>query len=234
MDANYYRGSEYNVKFEDSKYRKTPKKWTQTERFMVFQAIWDVSNKLSKILLLPPPVAFKLTYGVPEITPFIFDFDCPQCTNDSGDQVGMYTNSSRNISVGTFSPGYLNGVHNVVHELGHAFENRLWYSPKNGDTFRIGRTWLARVQEMDQLFPDRPNNPGVEERDPLYGFAGHRYNWQQSASGSAAEEFADMFLGWTYNTWEGDFDGLRAPEGQMRAEFMDLVMPFLVVWAATK
>jgi len=44
---------------------------------------------------------------------------------------------------------------------------------------------------------------------------------QQSYSnaGTASEEFADQFLGWTYYTWASN------PAGQMRSEWMDKYMP---------
>jgi hypothetical protein len=110
-------------------------------------------------------------------------------------------------------------VHVVIHEIGHVFNARV--SNVMGTSFYTYNA-LARTQSTDPTFPDRLNN------DPqLKGFAGPRYNWQQSPSGEPGEEFADMFLGWTYNRWETGNGGMTAA-GQARAGWMAARMPLWV------
>jgi hypothetical protein len=88
---------------------------------------------------------------------------------------------------------------------------------------------LARTQAAEPSFPDRHN----DDPNPQ-GFAGPRYNWQQSASGAPGEEFADMFIGWTYNRWETDPHGSLTVPGGSRADWMAAHMPLWVDLAARK
>jgi hypothetical protein len=82
---------------------------------------------------------------------------------------------------------------------------------------------LSTTQTFNSSFPNR-----VDDDVALTGFAGPRYNWQQSPSGAVGEEFADMFLGWTYNRWETNRDGTLSREGQLRADWMAARMPLWV------
>jgi hypothetical protein len=55
--------------------------------------------------------------------------------------------------------------------------------------------------------------------------------WQQSLSGEDSEEFADMFLGWTFDTWETNPDGTLTEYGQARSDWMrENVEPWLENW----
>jgi RHS repeat-associated protein len=134
----------------------------------------------------------------------------------------------------------------IVHELGHSFENALeaifGYKPP--------RDRLDYVQSHDASFPNRktktickkwgPNGECKEEAEEFddkakFGFAGlHQGNnaWQQTSDVTAGEEFADMFIGWTYNQWEfDDKNNQWSPKGQKRADFMKTGMPGWV-WMA--
>jgi hypothetical protein len=113
-----------------------------------------------------------------------------------------------------------------VHELGHAFNNRLSDSPSGS---------LGSYQLQNPDFPNRSDFPDeIPEgwTGEYSGFASRMnvFTWQQSyaLAGSAVEEFADQFLGWIYNTWEsGDYrDGL-SKEGFDRSSWMKDNMP---VW----
>ncbi len=73
---------------------------------------------------------------------------------------------------------------NVIHELGHVYDNNLWKYDESGNSSRrsTGMTFTRDVL--------RPNNP-----------AG-RLNWQQHPGSNAQNEiYADMFIAWTYNAW---------------------------------
>jgi hypothetical protein len=91
----------------------------------------------------------------------------------------------------------------VVHELGHAFNQKFV-----GEQ-RTPANLLAQSQYSDPLFPDRMDYPVNHEpgwTGPNSGFASPQnvLVWQMAVNqaGSASEEFADMFLGWTFDTWE--------------------------------
>lgn len=84
---------------------------------------------------------------------------------------------------------------------------------------------LLEYVQLNYGFIDRP--PG-SDRDSTWGFAGGRWKWQRSSSGLASEEFADMYLGWVYGQWETKAVGGWSDAGQMRADFMNLAIPFSV------
>lgn len=81
---------------------------------------------------------------------------------------------------------------------------------------------LLAAQQAAPNFPNRPNLNGPS--DLKWGFAGENFSeWQKSRSGASGEEFADMGIGWTYNQWDTDADGLT-DFGRARANFMDVNM----------
>jgi hypothetical protein len=95
---------------------------------------------------------------------------------------------------------------NVAHELGHGIDHR-------GE--RKARANLAAVWDAQNL----------ERSDG--GFAGDYPTWQQSDSDGNGEVFADMFLGWTYNTWGPGNPGAR------RSRDMEANMPSIVALAVS-
>jgi hypothetical protein len=115
-------------------------------------------------------------------------------------------------SSGTYTNYLERSVHLVLHELGHAF-NALMENLIGEKAAPYNQLYLT--QANDPTFPNREGSDALN-----FGFAGPRYNWQQSASSSYTEEFADMFLGWSYNRWEEDSDGLTV-DGQARSDWMD-------------
>jgi hypothetical protein len=54
------------------------------------------------------------------------------------------------------------------------------------------------------------------------GYAGPYGTWQQSHQDTTSENFADMFLGWTYAEWE------KSSAGVYRGGFMTLWMPHFI------
>ena len=108
----------------------------------------------------------------------------------------------------------MNDVRFIVHELGHAFENALEEIVGN----KPPRAALARIQRNNPNFPNR----FVSGQASPYGFAGRFPGWQQSEQEDAYEEFADMYIGWTYNTWD------EGSAGWQRASFMSSHMPLWV------
>lgn len=97
----------------------------------------------------------------------------------------------------------------MVHEFAHTFENRLFEILN----IKLPRKVLHWTQINDYQFPMRERGSSV-----LNGFAGGMDYWQFDLLPDPAEEFADMFVGWVYSTWED------SPEGCAREKFMDTHM----------
>jgi hypothetical protein len=100
------------------------------------------------------------------------------------------------------------GICLIIHEVGHVFDHVVGLAP---------RAAVARAQGVDATFPDRGG-----ATPPNYAFAGRFPGWQQSTDVRPGEEFADMFVGWTYNTWADNEDG------QARSAFMNTHMALWV------
>ena len=121
--------------------------------------------------------------------------------------MGGYTHSSRWIDFASmWSSGYDNyeerRIHNVIHELGHAFDNRISGSPAN-----IVETSPPPIKGDSWKLKEKPKG--------FFNASNGNMTWMQSTVASGSETFADMFLGWVFNKWEpGDY-------GDTRAEFMD-------------
>ncbi len=102
---------------------------------------------------------------------------------------------------------------NVAHELGHGIDHR------------GGR------QGRSDLLTEWGQNPDFPRRDPanieLRGYADLFFGWQQTKVRTHGEEFADMFLGWTYHQW-----GPR-PAGETRSRWMRTNMPGWIALAVT-
>jgi len=75
--------------------------------------------------------------------------------------------------------------HNVVHELGHSYDISLGYGPRNDMSYGL-------YNYREKIL--RPNE-----------YKG-RLDWQQNLTVRPGETFADMFIAWTYDTWNTDPD----------------------------
>ncbi len=171
----------------------------------VYQGVSDIANAFAKYssIQAAPSFLFKLVFG----NSFYFEFGGGRCIESCWAR-SLSANSVRiyNIASGQLDPRL------VVHEIGHSFNTRVIDSL--GESFDPSDK-LAAKWDTDNTFPHRSD-----------GFAGPAYGWQQSTDGSPREEYADMFLGWTYDTWADD------PFGYMRSQWMDnrmnnLLMNFL-------
>jgi hypothetical protein len=195
---------------------------TALEQLAVAAAVNAVGQALvsSSPGLGTPTEAFRDTFGVSKDHPLNID-RCPEglCT-----AVGYtYTSTQIYFTDKMFysgKDGMEKTIHLVIHELGHSFNGHM--------TNLFGAEaapyhMLSATQANDPRFPDR-----VDNDSRLVGFAGPRYNWQQSGSGAPGEEFADMFLGWTYNRWETFPNGSLNRAGRGRSEWMASHMPLWV------
>jgi RHS repeat-associated protein len=208
--------------------------WNETEKATAERAAYDVGKALantinaSRGLLaaaqgiyhdkcsylplypIPPSRAFLLVYGGAVTFRHITDSDSVYAQTQNRNLVNVYKNYRENYAVQ--HPGW------IVHELGHAFEHAV--SP--------GRPWDSpgRMGLHTDFLKRKPANPN--DRDRNAGFAGGFENWQYSRSNERGEIFADMFLGWVYNTWATTSQGRLTEMAQRRADYMSQQMPVLI------
>jgi hypothetical protein len=122
---------------------------------------------------------------------------------------GQHTNAYNDITLYAVngSPNYYQ-THSrvIIHELGHAF-NRATDRDAEGS---VGGD-LLRDADGDH----------VDEYGRYYGFAGGWDDWQYGYDNNQSEVFADMFVGWAYNSWD-----LAHPEslGLLRQAHMNIYM----------
>lgn len=107
-------------------------------------------------------------------------------------------------------------TNNIIHELGHAFNQRAGQAPQN--SVADYSEYLA-VDGKTELFKmnSRPNG--------FYTIGPGTMTWVQSDQVNGSEVFADMFIGWIYDKWASD------PYGDARARFMNKDMPSWVASA---
>ena len=112
--------------------------------------------------------------------------DCAAPTINSGG----CTSSSSQINfwsmAGESSNDMFAMIGNVIHEIGHAYNNQLNKAPETD--LGLWPNWTAIVEQRNLIL--RPN---PECDDCWY--------WQFNRTQSATETFADMFVAWTYNAW---------------------------------
>jgi len=98
-------------------------------------------------------------------------------------EIWFYNNTPKDVL-----SSYL-GQRFVTHEMGHAFENA--YS-------EVYKLYTGSPTEYK---PARTQVALDENLNNRYGFAGGFLDWQWSDDPSTGEIFADMFVGWIFNSW---------------------------------
>jgi hypothetical protein len=188
----------------------------------ILSAVSAVGEKLSELVGGTPWQAFQAVYGTSSQS---MDFEWGNCPDCNG--AGAYTYSAHDIRFASMSEdrpdSVLRRVNNVVHELGHAFRSAML--GLGIDPYQT----LEKTQTLDPNFPNRVNLPEGQDLGPNYGFASQQgvLTWQQNGSGTPNEEFADMFLGWTFNTWETERNRFTR-DALARSRWMDSYMPLWV------
>ena len=96
----------------------------------------------------------------------------------------------------------------IIHEYGHLFNNA---ADKNAQSGLAGLL--------------RDNGQHTDKYGHWYGFAGGWEKWQFGWTNEPGEVFADMFLGWFYNTWD-----FAHPEGLgfQRQDHMNKKIPDII------
>ena len=120
---------------------------------------------------------------------------------------------------------------NIVHELGHSFDGLAGGLPRAGvqaanvSEAEAKRTYMRRFYCANWPVRGRPGY------GPNYGFASasNVSRWQMHYTNVFAgetdygEEFADMYLGWTFDTWE-PYNAITHA-GEIRSDWMKAHMP---------
>jgi hypothetical protein len=128
---------------------------------------------------------------------------------------GGVTQTERSIEFASLWPNYTSGglsvqqlrkINNIIHELGHAFNQRASQKPETatGDYYEIVK--------KDKFY--------LTNRDRGFYVDGYgTMTWVQTIETSGSEIFADMFIGWVYGKWAPD------EYGTVRRNFMQRNMP---------
>lgn len=167
---------------------------------------------------MTPHEAFFATYGG-QVTFYKDDVACAEDCFGQYDWIGEEGTAGIRVYTNANITWEGAGHRWAVHEMGHFFEARVnGYLGNNHIRNRLGNH-------------DAITRRGVDNDVRLYGFADFRYGWQQSPQATTGEEFADMFLGWTYNRWETR-NGVVVGQGVQRSAFMEMNMSLWVTVAA--
>jgi hypothetical protein len=203
--------------------------WTAERKIAVLEAVRAVHLKLAATVV---GATFKAIYEYVNMA-----WGLKNATGICASiAVGGCTSSRHQINFVTISDDPLRARNNVVHELGHAFSNFWSNSLAEADRVHPENTHPAIVLAWTQSFPGYfeyyingfPNRPDPVDGSlgQFYGFASeqNRLTWQVAVTnaGDPSEEFADQFLGWTFDTWQPPG---KSNYGPMRREWMDKYMP---------
>ncbi len=186
--------------------------FTEKQKGLIYQAVSDVGQALARASeYITGADAFV---GVYKYMKFIKctagGSNCKPSSESEQITAGMITLGSHKIGIATFSAvSDLRSNNNIVHELGHAFDNIMNEAPV---------TWVGWWQSLRPIWV---RQPGDRQRD--YGFYRGEIEWSVALTdnlfGSPGEEFADMFLGWVYGRWS------TSRAGRSRSLFMNHYMP---------
>jgi RHS repeat-associated protein len=184
----------YGINFSDG--------WTNKYKAYVRVGVKAVAMKLASVLGFEnPAMAFSLVYGIVGEKRFTFELgDCPKCKG-----AGANTHGSRHVEYDTEEPFYpISGnrtpyqvfsmnVHQVVHELGHAFSHRF-----KGESPIHPYTMVDKAKFSDTI--SFLTDKGYAE-PPSSSVTGY---WRANYSTQKHETFANMFVGWVYGAWAND------------------------------
>ncbi len=92
---------------------------------------------------------------------------------------------------------------NAAHELGHFFAQRAGRQPY----YDLNAAQIGYIDSTGEVVRIAGGGWGTEYVRTPRGYAGPFPGWQQSTVQTANEDFADMFLGWSYNHFANDAAG---------------------------
>lgn len=184
--------------------------WSSSNMAMAAQAVRDVAKKLSDTLeKFDPAGSFQKVY---EGMDFKWDPSCEKCGGG-----GAYTPTTHQVifaslPASTIETGgyktpelaFMEGRNNVVHELGHAFAQKWYYKDNSGydPTGPYATLPYSLVNNNDGFYPS-PDEAKLTWRQ-------HPYPCDTTISNPYCgnEDYADMFLGWTYGKWASNEVGM--------------------------
>jgi RHS repeat-associated protein len=192
---------DWGIKFEGS--------WAEQRKTWVLGGVVGTGRRIAAETGESATKAFQTSFASINPQVFLFGTDLPGynlsglCSGiDSGGCTSYdKTNQTRIINFWNGTNQYHNGalfIRNVVHELGHVFNSINSNSPVTA----LGKADLGRG---------------------LGGYAGKLHQWQFNESDTPSENFADMFVGWTYDRWSSD------KIGDLRSSFMNNWMPYYLM-----
>ncbi|MFT3890483.1 MAG: RHS repeat-associated core domain-containing protein [Anaerolineales bacterium] len=219
--------------------------WDDYHKKAVLQALYSVGSKFSQYVGGSASSAFQQVYGT-GIRPLVFLWNkSPKVYTGFYKQFGMtgggvtigntVTTSGQQIQLIAFlsmsgdsmrgsdpSRASMRAVNNIVHELGHLF----------GQNYRGGIGYQVFGEALTNPLLKREGTPTNGGAGDYYGF-GSQFNvfdWQQAYEdpGSKEEIFADMFLGWTFDTWYSGADPANLDVADARSEWMTTNMEILL------
>ena len=211
----------FGVKLED----KPNRRWSWQARSAIYAALEAVGRKFAKTLGSNYSFADAFRAG------FNIGSNMLVLSNDywggdgSAETMGSRNVKFNNLNGNNYADWFLRGRNHVVHELGHVFNasfvNKFGAAGKPYDVMQTGL----------RFNPNLTRN-GNEKDD--YGFASRsdQLTWQLHGRGERAgdpgEIFADQFLGWTFDFWQGSPNALTTVAASDRAAWMNGYMPLWV------
>jgi len=200
----------FGIRFKDGS-----KKWNLRSMLAVMEGVRAAAKRYAEITHGRASNTFRAVHNTNTTNPLVLEMGCPECT-----KMGQ-TYGSHLIKIEKFYPDWrtdkdLRDTNFFTHELGHAFNAQMANDLGVASSpYQV----LNRRQSGDPAYPNRIETLGIP-----YGFASPsgKNTWQQSSDPSYREEFADQFLGWTFNKWEAGLPGYA------RASFMNANMQLWV------
>lgn len=192
--------------------------WTLYRQDVILSAVKAIANRFGGILGLSPIEAFTRVF--PNHT---FEW-CDKCV-DNG--YGWCFEENKIKLDGMYTIEY-KAVRLIVHEMGHAMDQKVCASRRADGACETvfensARTDLQDVWNNDYcgehlcLARNGHNGP---ETGVYWGFAGGCEEWQFGMTDGPGEVWADMFIGWVFDTWDNDSKGF----GKAKKEYMDSKM----------
>jgi RHS repeat-associated protein len=186
----------------------TSGEWTLGMLREAYNGVTKVGYALSGVMKnMNSAQAFKYVFGSMKF-----------CSGDcDGYKLGGYYGISHGSTI-LFKPEVLTG-YGVAHELRHSFETRVYDSLGKNVSNAPVNMLTAHGNELLDLFNNHvtgyDSNAGTFVRTMLgYGDCGlqcayHPLNMDDDGK-TAGEDFADMFMNWTYNSFSSDPNGAGA------------------------
>jgi hypothetical protein len=185
--------------------------WSQDDKYAYYIAVRDVGKAFAESRRNDETAeeAFKAVFGTDDVVLTFGQSVNPGVCDNSPFTGGGCTRGSHLIdfiSLSPVIPSFANRVRNVVHELGHAF--RWLIIGRNADnnpaTF-VGDGSTYVLSRKNILHSDDYNYNNLDAFGRLRGDI-----WQFNPdSNSGSEMFSDMFVAYTYDTWNEEQSPIR-------------------------